>query len=234
LEVALAIRLLIENERIHEKEPGGPGRPPKKRRDMLKCHLLLEMMGYPAEEFPGLYALCGDVLALKSAPPAPRTIRKYRADGGLTGTLERLVTASARELLPHEKFVAADASGFSRSVGKAWSANRKNPVMYRQYEKLHLLVGTKTLVILAARVTRGTWHDSPEFDAMVRMVVPGTGIRAVLADPGYVAVRNYEVVKECGATAYIRPKDNARFRPHPKNAYEGAVLYATRFPERWK
>jgi len=56
----------------------------------------------------------------------------------------------------------------------------------------------------------------------------------VVRDPAFVSVRNYEVAHEYGVTPYIKPKDNAVFRPHPANAYEAHVLFATRFPGRWR
>lgn len=124
--------------------------------------------------------------------------------------------------------------GAVRSKGKTWSGDRSNPAKFREYDKAHYLVGTQTLVIPVTRVTRGTWHDSPEFEPLLKGAPVTEHLRALVADSAYVGVSNCELARSSGITPYIKPKDNAVFRSHPTNAYEATVLFATRFPERWK
>jgi hypothetical protein len=227
------VRRLVDKEDIREKQLGGRGRPPIKKRDILKCLLALELLKCQIQKAPSLLPLVIDQLGLE-AIPAPRTLYKYRAMRSLSLTLERLQVSSAREEWMKEEIAATDATGNPRSKGKTWSGDRSDPRKYREYDKAHYIVGTKSLVIPASKVTRGTWSERPEFGPLMERTIPGSNISVVTADPGYVDNKNYELSHSLGVTPYIKPKDNAVFRPHPSNAYEQTVFFATRFPDKWK
>jgi hypothetical protein len=231
--VADEVRILIDSEEIHEKRPGGRGRPPIKKRDIIKSLLVLELLRCQIQRAPSLIPLIKDQLRIEKIP-ASRTLYKYRAMENLTPTLERLQKSSALELWMKERIAAADATGNPRSKGKTWSNDRLNPNKYREYDKAHYIVGTKSLVIPASKVTRGTWNEKPEFGPLIEKTIPGTNISVITADTQYEDNKNYERSHALGITPYIKPKDNAVFRPHPSNAYERTVLFATRFPDRWK
>lgn len=231
--VAREIRELVDKERIHEKRPGGRGRPPADKRDIIKCLLFLELLKCVIQKSPSILKLHAGLLGLTSVP-APRTLYNYRAKPGMTSTLQRLQFASAYACWLKETMAATDGTGNPHTGGKAWSNDRLDAREYRGYDKSHYIIGVKSLVIPVTKVTRGTWSEIPEFEYLVRGAVPGSGIKTVAADSGLVAVENYEVARELGVTPYIKPKDNAVFRPHPANAYERAVCFATRFPERFK
>lgn len=53
------------------------------------------------------------------------------------------------------------------------------------------------------------------FEEMLAETVSGRSIEKVAMDPAFVSVRSYEIAHEYGVTPYIKPKDNAVFRPHP-------------------
>lgn len=231
--VARELVRLVKRVRIHEKRKRSNGRPPFGKRNMIKCMLFIEVMRCPVPEAHGLLKLFKHVLRLKNVPKRS-TIYKYRAERKMTRILEDLQLESSEELWKKETIAAVDSTGNSHSVGKAWSNDRSKPGEYRKYDKAHYVSGTKTSVIRATRLTRGKWHDSPELKPNLDRALPGSKIEAVAMDPGYVGVANYELVHTYGATPYIKPKDNAVFHPHPTNAYEASVLYATRFPRRWK
>jgi hypothetical protein len=232
-EVPREIRELVDNERIHEKEPGQPGRPPCKRRDIIKCLLLIEFMNCVAQKSWSLLNIFKDTLGLEKVP-RPRTLYQYRADPGITATLQRLQRTAAWDLWMKERIAAMDPTGNPLVKGRTWRADRADPKKYREYDKAHYMVGVQTLVIPYTKVTRGTWHEAPFFEEFLAETVPGSNIEKVATDPAFVSVRNYEVAHEYGVTPYIKPKDNAVFRPHPANAYEAHVLFATRFPGRWR
>lgn len=233
MDVANEIRMFVGRERIHEKQPGGPGRPPAKKRDILKCLLLLEYLNCKIQKSPSMLRIFKDVLKIDKIP-APRTLYKYRAMSNMTGILERLLDKSAHELWMKETIAATDATGNPYCNGKNWRKDRDDFKKHRGYDKAHYIVGTRSLVIPYKRVTRGTWSDLPEFEPLVQNSVPGSNITQIVADSGYVDISNYELAVEYGATPYIKPKDNAVYRPHPSNAYERMVHYATKFPKRWK
>ena len=232
LHVAREIADFVDRERIHEKQPGGPGRPPIKKRDIIKSLLFLEQFRCCIQKSPSMLEMHKDLLRLVKIPK-PRTLYKYRAMPEMSGILERLQKKSADELWEKERMAAADGTGNPRSKGKHWRKDREDSKKYREYDKAHYMVGVRSLVIPYTRVTRGTWSDLPEFEPLVRKTLPGSNVKQVLADKGYVSNENYEVATEYGATPYIMPKDNAVFHPHPSNQYQKTVHYATKCPKRF-
>jgi hypothetical protein len=231
--VATEIRDLVDKERIHEKRPGGRGRPPAKKRDVIKCLLFLELARCVVPKSPSVLLVYKDILGI-TAIPAPRTLYEYRAMPSIAGTLRRLQKTAGRELWLQETMAAFDGTGNPRSKGKTWSYDKTDAGKFRDYDKAHYVVGVKSCVIPVAKVTRGSWSEIPEFGPLLTEAVSEGNIQVVLADSGLVAVENYEVPHRLGITPYIKPKDNAVFRPHPSNDYERAVYFATRFPERFK
>lgn len=219
--------------RIHEKAPGQPGRPPAKKRDIIKSLLFLELMRCQIQKSPSILSVYKEALGLGKIY-APRTLYKYRAKPSMTRILKRVQTRSADELWMKEELAITDATGNPRSKGKTWSGDRTDPNKFREYDKAHYITGAKTLVIPSTRVTRGTWSDSPEFGPLVQETIPGSNIKAVLGDSGYPTIENFKTAKELGVTPYLKPKDNAVFHAHPSNDYEKHVHYATKFPKRWK
>lgn len=226
------IRTLVDGERIHEKQPGGRGRPPAKKHDIIKCLLFLELLKCVIQKSPSLLFFYKATLGLTKVP-SPRTLYEYRATPSITLTLERLQMAAAKTLWLKETMAATDGTGNPHSRGKTWRNDRLDSGKYREYDKAHYIIGVNSLVIPVSKVTRGTWSEIPEFEHLVRTAIPGSNIDAVSADSGLVAVENYEIAHELGVTPYIKPKDCAVFHPHPSNAYERMVNFATKFPDRF-
>lgn len=227
------IRDIVDRERIHEKKPGGRGKPPAKKRDVLKCLLFLESICCVIQKSPSVLEFYKDILGLTKIPK-PRTLYDYRAKPSLMETLKRLQKAAAEPAWSQEEMAALDATGNPHSKGKTWSYDKTDPGKYRDYDKAHYVVGVKTCVIPVTKVTRGSWSELPEFGSLLATATAGANISAALADSGFVANENYEAAHDLGITPYIKPKDNAVFHPHPSNDYQRAVYYATRFPERFK
>ncbi len=231
-EVVRRIRLLVDAMRVHEKAPGGPGHPPALRRDLLKSFLFLEKARVPVLESKGWLTEFKDALGLEHIY-AVRTLYKYRAQRGFTKLLERALTASARPLWPKEEVAAIDSSGVPKLKGQNWSDDREKPERHELYDKAHLLIGTKTCVIAAARVTFGTWHDAPQFVELVRAVPSWKHQKALTADAANMSRKNYAAVRALDVTPYIDPRENAVLRAHPQDAYEAMVSFQRHFPNRW-
>ena len=64
-----------------------------------------------------------DTLGLEKVP-RPRTPYQYRADPGITATLQRLQRTVAWELWMKERIAAMDPTGNPLAKGKAWSTDR--------------------------------------------------------------------------------------------------------------
>ena len=231
--VAREIADFVDRERIHEKQPGGSGRPPMKKRDIIKSLLFLEHFNCNIQKSPSMLEMHKELLGLEKVPK-PRTLYKYRAMPEMSGILERLQMKSAHELWIKERMAAADGTGNPRSKGKHWRKDKEDSKKYREYDKAHYMVGVRSLVIPYTRVTRGTWSDLAEFESLMQNAMPGSNVNQVLGDKGYVSINNCEVAAEYGATPYLMPKDNAVYHSHPSNQYKKMVHYATKFPRRFK
>jgi len=232
VEVIDEIKLLADMERFHERRKGKRGRRPARKRDILKSLLFLEKLKCPICESGGLLQIFKYTLGLNNVYK-PRTLYKYRASPVMTVILEKLVMESALPEWVNEDMAGTDATGFPHSKGKTWIGDKSNPDKYREYDKVHAIMGLRSLVIPSVKITRGSWHDSTQFKYLVNNALPQGDIDAVAADSGYVSRNNYELVREHGATPYILPKENAVFRSQPTDSYEQTVLFSTRFPNRF-
>ncbi len=82
--------------------------------------------------------------------------------------LEHLVIASAAPLGSTESTFAVDSTGFgTQQYYRHFTAKYGGGQEFRNVVKLHALVGTKTNVIAAARVTHRDANDSPHFAPLV-------------------------------------------------------------------
>jgi hypothetical protein len=233
MEVVEEIRLVMDMMRIHEEKRQGPGRKPAHKRDIIKSLLFLEKIGCPIQESYSVLSIFQEQLGLTRVYK-PRTLYKYRADPKMTLILERILYESSLPEWANEEIAGTDATGLPMYKGHIWQNERNQPSCHGEYEKLHAIIGTRSLVVPVAKITDGRWHDAPHFEDLVAGALPGSKVRAVASDPAYVSRENYSLVKEFGATPYIKMKGNAVFRPHPQDAYEASVLFQTRFPERFK
>jgi len=231
--VITEIRIFADSMRIHEKRPGeNGGRPCASRRDLLKSFLFLEKARVPFPESKGWLTEFQDLLGLEHVYCA-RTLYKYRSAPGITQLLDRAINVSAQPLWQKETIAGIDASGIPRLKGENWSADREKPERHDLYDKLHILIGTKTGVIAAARTTFGNWHDAPQFVPLLQAVEAWEHVEVITADAGNISRVNCEAVKERGATPYIDPKENAVLRSKPSDAYEAMVSFERHFPNRW-
>jgi len=142
--------------------------------------------------------------------PNYNAINKLLNRQELTPILERLLTISAMPLRSVETTFAPDSSGFRTSKFGQYAVEKYGTMKKHRWVKAHVLVGTKTNVIVAARVTEENCADSPQFRPLVEEAhESGFGIEEIAADMGYSSRDNYNLAREIGATAYIPFKSNA-------------------------
>ena len=226
--VACALRALVDGKRIHEKRDGSVGRPPAKKRDLIKALVFLEYVRCPIAESTGVLMFYQAALGLTKVP-RPRTLWKYRAKRSMARILKELQREAGEEAWMKETIAGVDSTGISH-----YKLNGTTRRKRRTHDKAHLVVGVRSLVIPESRFTRGTWQDGPEYESLVSAALPGSNVRATVEDKGYTGNPNATVTKQLGATPYMALKKNAIFRPHPTNAYESMVYFKTRFPARWR
>ena len=83
-----------------------------------------------------------------------------------------------------EPIIAIDSSGLLLHGSGSWRSSR-----YREgrkdYGKIHVLSGTDSLMTLAVRTTRGTWHDSTQLGQLMNEVPEYSAATAMAADSAY-------------------------------------------------
>lgn len=80
----------------------------------------------------------------------------------------------------------------------------------RRFVKLHALVGTRAawLFFLSARVTVGTWGDSPDLGPLLERIDPDVDVGNVARDKGYQSRKNAERIEARGGLPVIDLKAN--------------------------
>jgi hypothetical protein len=100
--------------------------------------------------------------------------------------------------------LAADSTGFSTKRYETWFTIRKGRGRRRSYIKLHTIIDLESLAILSIKVTKGTKHDSPILEDLIKRIPEGSG--EFVADSAYLSRRNLQLVAKKGRTPYIKPK----------------------------
>jgi transposase len=128
----------------------------------------------------------------------------------LTPILQELITRSALPLKALETNFAVDSTGFgTQSFYRHFSAKYGHEQVCRDWLKLHVMIGTKTNVIVNARVTDRTVNDSPILPELVCESAQHFNVAQVSADKGYSSRANMEVIASVGAEPFIAFKANA-------------------------
>jgi hypothetical protein len=81
--------------------------------------------------------------------------------------LHQLLTMSALPLKGVETIFAPDSSGFNTSRFGQYAVEKYGELKMHKWVKAHILVGTKTQVIVSTRITDNNSGDSPQFEPMV-------------------------------------------------------------------
>jgi transposase len=136
-------------------------------------------------------------------------------DPSITPILHQLIAASASPLASVESAFAVDSTGFGTQCFYRHFANKYTgkEKISRDYIKLHALVGTKTNVIAAARITDRDRHDYNEFAPLLTEGAKTFTMAEVSADKAYIGRSNLEAVAAVGAEAFIPFKSNAKDDP---------------------
>jgi transposase len=139
------------------------------------------------------------------------TVLKVIEDESLTPILHDLIAASAAPLKSVESTFAVDSTGFgTQSFYRHYSAKYGHDQIWRDFMKLHALIGTKTNVIAAVTVTGRDHHDSPQFRPLMEAGVQTFNIERVVADKGYSGRENVELAASLGTEPFIAFRSNAK------------------------
>lgn len=125
--------------------------------------------------------------------------------------LTDLIRRSALPLCELEEggTVAIDSSGFCTTCRGAWCTERHDPRRIHRWVKAHLSIGTKTHIVLDARVTGENGADAPEFLPLLRGTTAGVRPSRVVADKAYLSRDNLDGSAELGLDPYIPFRTNS-------------------------
>lgn len=147
--------------------------------------------------------------------PSYNSMFRYFEKAELTPILEMLIEASAKPLAALESTFGVDATGLSTTHGFTWHfakyKDNGRMIAKRDWKKLHIIVGTKTNVICAAKVTDKTEHDSNYFAPLLETASKNFDIKEVSADSAYLSQANQQAAIDNGAFPYIAWKSNSTF-----------------------
>jgi transposase len=129
----------------------------------------------------------------------------------VTPILQDLIVETAKPLAALESRFAVDSTGLgTECFYRHYSAKYGSGIQEkRDYLKLHALVGTKTNVIAACRITDRNRSDSTEFKPLVEEAALNFDLGEVSADLAYSSYSNLECVERVGAKAFIPFKSSA-------------------------
>jgi transposase len=131
-------------------------------------------------------------------------VPQFFEDEALTPILTQLVHASALPLASVEANFAVDSTGFGTCRYESWiDAKYGAPRRKAVWVKCHAIVGTRTHVVAAARLTDKDSHDSPHFAPLLAEARKGFDIKEVSADKGYESYANFAAVEAIGAEPFI-------------------------------
>jgi hypothetical protein len=137
------------------------------------------------------------------------TLNKYLDNPEITKWLEELYQNIAIPLAEVEEVLAVDSTGISVAYGKKkWVEVREEFQLHRDYKKLHIICGTRSNIIFAAKVTHGTSHDSPPFKELLEKATAITKAKEVCGDPAYTNHENVTLISSKGMVPFLMPKKN--------------------------
>ena len=192
------------------------GRPRVPLADLLYCAVEKVYRDEPLRNAKGRYAEYFRQGRI-SCQPSQNMPAIALARPELSPILSDLVNLSALPLVGVEENFAVDSSGFRTTSFGDYCREKYGAAAHNVWVKPHILVGTLTHVVVAAKITEGHVADCPQLPELVGGAIQaGFVLKEVYADKGYLSGANYAAIGETGATPYIMFKENSRGRSHER------------------
>lgn len=138
-----------------------------------------------------------------SRTPHFNSVLNYLEDPLLTDILCKLVVESSLPLQSIETDFAADSSGFTVSRHERWFDHKYGVRKQNEWVKVHIMCGVKTNIITAVEIHHKSAADTRFLPSLLMTTAMNFDVNKVLADRGYTSRKNYRIVDDLGATAYI-------------------------------
>lgn len=207
-----------------KKRSARRGRPSMSFEEVLFCMNLMIYHNKSSRRTISELQLTKD-RGLLNKVPHYNTILKYFNFPDVKDYLVKMIEISSLPLKQHEKYFAADSTGFSTSSFGRWFNSRVKSDEHRIWRKAHVMCGVNTQIITAVCVDKGTSPDSKAFPDLVNNTRKNFDMKEVSADLIYSCRDNFEVVAENGAIPFIPFKSNATKRPRGSMIWKKMYLY---------
>ena len=143
--------------------------------------------------------------------PKFNTLFDYFERAEMAPLLVKLIEESAAPLASIESNFAVDSTGFGTSVYRRWyDAKYGKEMCEHAWLKAHAMVGVKTGIVSAIKVTESNANDCPELPALLSSTTQRFDVAEVSADKGYLSRSNLNAVEASGAVPYIPFKSNSK------------------------
>ncbi len=136
--------------------------------------------------------------------PRPHSVADFMNDFQLTPILEQLIVLTSTPLAEFEKAYAIDSTGLSTFNRDRWIKVRLEHKQHKDYKKIHTIIGTRTCVIVSAKVTVGSQGDSPLLIPLLKNISRFFKLDTLSADGAYASRKNAQAVEDKGAVPYFK------------------------------
>lgn len=146
-----------------------------------------------------------DALFVRGTPPSPAILRRAMRSEVVTRWLYEALVMTSNCVRALEARFAIDSTYFKTPNFMIARLHRGDVhvVEVPKTAKLHIAIGVKTLMVVAASVSDGYDHDQNHFEILLDQFSRRFRIDEVLADAGYCVPSFYEAVAACGGRALI-------------------------------
>lgn len=223
-EMILFDRLLMDLVKTVPEPPQQMGRPRLSLQETIFCVIQKVYSQLSSRRAHSIYKNAENKQYINKTPNY-NAINKILNKEEITPILHKLLTTSALPLKSVETNFATDSSGFSTSQFGQYAVEKyRGEIKKHRWVKAHIFVGTKTNVIVSARITKAQGGDCLQFAPMITEAHEnGFDIKEITADGGYLSRSNYDLAESIGATAYIPFSKNVKGRA--KGSYVWKKMY---------
>jgi len=205
---------------IEEPLNEGRGRPSLSLRETLFCVIQKVYSQLSQRRAHTLYKNAQEKQQIGHAPHF-NAIGKLLNREDITPILHDLLTLSALPLRSVETHFAIDSSGFRTTQFNEYCRYKHHTRSEHKWVKAHILIGTKTNVVVGAKMTADNTGDSKELTALVKKANEnGFRIDELSADKAYASKENYKAIDDLGGVPYIPFRSNMTGK-----SYSGSTLW---------
>jgi len=191
------------------------GRPATKTRDLLLGMLVKIYAKKPSRDTISELKLLKK-LGYVEQVPCYVTLLNCFANPSFQPILEKMLELSSLPFRGIENTMSIDGSGLGVSKYTRWFDEKYGePKEKRMYRKIHLMIGTRSLVITSASVTAQEGQnssDTSQFPELLRKTAINFNLNSICADMGYLSGKNFDLAESIGADLYIPFKKNSKGR----------------------